>query len=153
MNKFSKFFPNDEVRLVVYSREPHYKLFFYLLLIILIFFLLFPLWRLGHYGVLLWITALLLCLVFLANHLLKRNTIYVITKEKIWHVFYVNDQNIKLRGAINLDAIKTLEWHDSDLLITTNQELHILKGLKKTEELVIFFKDLLLSKYDKSGII
>lgn len=153
MNKFSKFFPNNEVRLVIYTNEHKYKLFFYLLFIVLIFFLLFPLWRLGHYGVLLWLSTLIVCLIFLANHLLRRNTIYIVTNDKIWHIFYVSDQNIKLRGAINISDITNIQWRDNDLLISVSGGEHFMRNIKKTETVINFFQQVLLSKEDKSGII
>lgn len=153
MNKFSKFFPNNEVRLVIYTNEHKYKLFFYLLFIVLIFFLLFPLWRLGHYGVLLWLSTLLVCLIFLSNHLLRRNTIYIVTNDKIWHIFYISDQNIKLRGAINILDIINIQWRDNDLFISTASGGHFLRNIKKTEEIMVFFNQVLLSKEGKSGII
>lgn len=153
MNKFSKFFPNDEVRLVVVSRESKYLYIWYLLELVIIFFFLFPLWHLGHYGVLLWVTVLIICLVFFANYLLRRNTLYIITRRKIWHVFYINDNNLKLRGAINLDDIENIRHQEYDLIIATKDSIHHLKNIKNIDQVYDLLKVQDLSKSEKSGII
>jgi len=153
MNKFSKFFPNDEVRLVVASRESKYLYLWYLLELVVIFFFLFPLWHLGHYGVLLWATVLIICLVFFANYLLRRNTLYIITRRKIWHVFYINDNNLKLRGAINLADIENIRHQEHDLIITTEDSIHHLKNIKNIDQVYDLLKVQDLSKSEKSGII
>jgi hypothetical protein len=153
MDKFSKFFPNDEVRQVIVNRESKYLYIWYLLELVAIFFFLFPLWHLGHYGVLLWLTVLIACLIFFANYLLRRNTIYIVTKYKIWHVFYVNDNNIKLRGAINISEIESITKTDNDLHIKTNSAVHIMKNLKNADYLTSLLTAQDLSKNEKSGII
>lgn len=152
-NKFSKFFPNDEVRLVVLSREAKYFYFWYLFLLVAIFFFLFPLWHLGHYGILLWLTVLVIILVFFANYLLRRNTIYIITKYKIWHVFFINDHNISLRGAISIDDIEDIYYQDHDLSIKTKSVVYQLKNIRKVQEVYNFLSTKDLSKNEKSGII
>ncbi len=152
-NKFSKFFPNDEVRLVVVGREGKYFYFWYLFIIVAIFFFLFPLWHLGHYGVLLWLTALVISLIFFANYLLRRNTIYIITKHKIWHIFFINDNNIKLRGAINIDDIENIHYQDNDLTIKTEDSVYYLKNIRNIYQVYSLLKEKDLSKNEKSGII
>lgn len=153
MNKFSKFFPNDEVLFVVASRESKYLYVWYLAWLVAIFFFLFPLWHLGHYGVLLWLTILLICLIFFGNYLLRRNTLYIITHSKIWHVFYINDNNIKLRGAINRDDIENTHKVGNDLVINTSTAVYYLKNIKKIEEVYNLLNESDLSKNEKFGII
>ncbi len=152
-HKFSKFFPNDEVRLVILSREAKYFYFWYLFIIVAIFFFLFPLWHLGHYGVLLWLTIFIISLIFFANYLLRRNTIYIITKYKIWHVFFINDNNIKLRGAINIDDIENIHYQDNDLTIKTEHSAYYLKNITNIQQVYTLLKEKDLSKNEKSGII
>lgn len=152
-HKFSKFFPNDEVRLVIMSREGKYFYFWYLFIIVAIFFFLFPLWHLGHYGVLLWLTVFIISLIFFANYLLRRNTIYIITKRKIWHVFFINDNNIKLRGAINIDDIENIHYQDNDLTIKTESSAYYLKNIHNIQRVYTLLKEKDLSKNEKSGII
>ncbi len=152
-NKFSKFFPNDEVRLVILSRDGKYFYFWHLFVIVVIFFFLFPLWHLGHYGVLLWLTLFVISLVFFANYLLRRNTVYIVTKHKIWHVFFINDHNIKLRGAINIDDIDNIHYQDNDLTITTDGSVYYLKNIRNVQQVYNLLKKEDLSKNEKSGII
>lgn len=78
---------------------------------------------------------------------------YIVTNDKIWHIFYISDQNIKLRGAINTSDIINTQWRENDLLISTADGEHFLRNIKKTEAIISFFNQLLLSKKDKSGII
>mgnify|MGYP001025983019 FL=1 len=146
MNKFSKFFPNDEVLFVVVSRESKYLYVWYLAWLVAIFFFLFPLWHLGHYGVLLWLTILLICLIFFGNYLLRRNTLYIITHSKIWHVFYINDNNIKLRGAIDRNDIENTHKAGDDLVINTSTAVYYLKNIKKIEEVYNLLNESDLSK-------
>lgn len=152
-NKFSKFFPNDEVRLVILSRESKYFYIWYLFLLVGIFFFLFPLWHLGHYGVLLWLTIFIIILVFFANYLLRRNTLYIVTKHKVWHIFFINDYNIKLRGAINIDDIEHLHYQENDLTIKTEDTVYYLKNISNVEQVYHLLKGQDLSKDEKSGII
>lgn len=152
-NKFSKFFPNDEVRLVIFSREAKYFYFWYLFLLVAIFFFLFPLWHAGYYGVLLWATVLVIVLIFFANYLLRRNTIYIVTKQKIWHVFFVNDHNIRLRGAISIDDIDDVYYQDHDLTIKTKEAFYYLKNIRDIQGVYNFLQKKDLSKNEKSGII
>lgn len=152
-NKFSKFFPNDEVRLVIFSREAKYFYFWYLFLLVAIFFFLFPLWHAGHYGVLLWVTVFVIVLIFFANYLLRRNTIYIVTQQKIWHVFFVNDHNIRLRGAINIDDIEDVRYQDHDLTIKTKEAFYYLKNIRDIQGVYNFLQKKDLSKNEKSGII
>ena len=152
-HKFSKFFPNDEVRLVIMNREGKYFYFWYLFIIVAIFFFLFPLWHLGRYGVLLWLTIFIISLIFFANYLLRRNTIYIITKHKIWHVFFINDNNIKLRGAINIDDIENIHYQDNDLTIKTESSAYYLKNIYNIQQVYTLLKEKDLSKNEKSGII
>lgn len=156
MLNFSKFFEAGEIeRLIIYPRANTWQLYFYLLLIVILFFLLYPWWHLGDQGLILWFLSLLIILLFFARYLLRKNTYYVLSNLYLWHVFYVNENNIRNRGRLPIALISSVEaLAENDILIKAGEQKFILFNVKKRDFVLNQLKEIfILPKVDKSVII
>ncbi len=155
MLNFNKFLTKGEVEtLIIYPRTAGWQLYFYLFLIIVLFFLLYPLWHLGSQGLILWCLILAILLFSLANYLLKKNTYYLVTNLNIWHVFYVNENNIRVRGQLPLNLVESISARsDNDIVILANQEEFVLFNLQQRNFILAKLQEIILPKTDKSVII
>ena len=155
MPNFSKFLPvGEDLVLLIRPATPAYRLYLWLVFIIADFFILYPLWHLGRSGVWLWSMLLFLFLLGLANYLLKHNTYYILSTTKLWHVFYINADKIRCRGAIPLVDILTLEnSEDNKIIIHTKDRDFYLYNVRDKERVLVKLRDLILPKGDKSVII
>ncbi len=156
MLNFNKFLARGEAEvLIIYPRNSgQWQLYFYLILIVALFFLLYPLWHLGSQGLILWVLLLGILIFSLASFLLKKNTYYLLTNLNIWHVFYVNENNIRTRGQLPLDLIEEIQASgDNDIIILANQEKFILFNIKQRDLILNKLQEIILPKIDKSVII
>ena len=155
MLNFNKFLRTGEAEvLIIYPRSENWLLYFYLFLIVALFFLLYPLWHLGSQGLILWFLLLGILIFSLANYLLKKNTYYLLTNLNIWHIFYVNENNVRVRGHLPLDLIEKIEAEgDDDILILANKEKFILFNVKQRNFILNKLQEIILPKIDKSVII
>lgn len=155
MLNFSKFLPAGEAEvLIIYPRSKGWHFYFYLFLIVLLFFLLYPLWRLGSQGLILWFLLLIIIILFLASYLLKKNTYYLLTTSNLWHIFYVNENKIRSRGKLPLNLIESIEASgDDDIIILADEQKFILFNIKERNVVLAKLKDIILPKIDKSVII
>lgn len=155
MPNFSKFLPTGEdLVLVIEPATPPYHFYIWLILILADFFVLYPLWHLGRSGVWLWSLLLILFLLGLANHLLKRNTYYLLSSTKLWHVFYTTADKIRCRGAIPLVNISAIEaGEDKEIIIHTHSRDFYLYNVRNKQAVLAKLRDFILLKNDKSVII
>lgn len=155
MINFNKFLKTGEAEvLIIYPRSGNWLLYFYLFLMVALFFLLYPLWHLGSQGLILWFLLLGILIFSLASYLLKKNTYYLLTNLNIWHIFYVNENNVRVRGQLPLDLIEKIEAEgDDDILILANKEKFILFNVKQRNFILAKLQEIILPKIDKSVII
>ncbi|MFA5126475.1 MAG: hypothetical protein WC465_00545 [Patescibacteria group bacterium] len=136
MPNFSKFLPTEEgLDLLIYPKEAAYKLYLWLLFLLVAFFMMYPLWHLGRPGIFLWLTMTAFILLAIANHFLRRFSYYILSTNKLWHVFYIKADNIRIRGSIDRGLIIALEkCGDHDILVLTKQNRYYLKDIKQRDQ-------------------
>ncbi len=154
MPNFSKFLAAEEgPKVVIYPREKAYKLYLWLLLLVAAFFVMYPLWHSGRPGILLWLTIIVLLVVAIANHFLLRFSYYILSQTKLWHVFYINANNIKIRGMVDRGLIIGLEKdQDHNIVVLSEKNKYYLKNIHKRDQVYLALQnELKLAAYQKDA--
>lgn len=147
MDNFSKFLTTGEdLKMVLESKANFLKLYFIIALFLLTFFILFPVWKIGEQGLILWIIWLIFLIFILAKVIADSENIYLLTDKRIIHLRTVYKNNYSSAGFIRLSDIENIKKSGHNIYILSKGHKYFLVGLKEANKLYNYVYSYLKSR-------
>ncbi|RJQ34992.1 hypothetical protein C4566_01400 [Candidatus Parcubacteria bacterium] len=110
MANFNKYLKEGEALILNAGlKKSVFKFYLFLLLLLSLFFLMFPAWRAGEAGIVLWFFLVILMLFALVRQILAVNDCYLLTNNRLIYLQAINKVNFKLAGSLYLSSIDKID--------------------------------------------
>jgi hypothetical protein len=138
MDNFSKFLNNkEELKHIVRLKHQVYKSYFTLFLLVLAFFMIFPMWRAGRAGILLWLALVVFLIFTLARQLMSKNNVYLLTSRRILFLRAINKENYRTHGAIQIKSIEEVSAHGfNNICLIVDEKKFYITGVKNRDKIL-----------------
>lgn len=120
MDKFSRFLEEgEEITWQAKKKQSLFRLFLVYGMVILCFFLLYPLFSLGRYGALLWLSMLAISIVLVIKVISDHQSVYLLTNYRLIFLKSIGRNYLILGFAFNLSELNKVIKIGSSIYLST----------------------------------
>ena len=138
MMNFSKFLNDkEELKYVIRLKNQAYKSYFTIFLLLLAFFMLFPMWRAGRAGIVIWLFVVMLLIWTLARQLMSKNNVYLLTSRRLIFLKAINKDLYNIKGSLQLKNIEEISKHNfNNICLLVSERKFYLLGVQNRDKVI-----------------